>query len=317
MGDSGIFFTATGLHKVYDDRQVLADVNFTLGRGEIVGFLGPNGAGKTTTMRILTGFIPPTEGSVVMEGHALETEPEWIKSRIGYLPETPPLYHEMTATEYVTFVAQIKGVAVDAIPDAVHSALERAHCADVAERPVGKLSRGYRQRVGLAAALVHDPPLLILDEPTAGLDPKEITETRALLRSLAGEKTILFSSHILTEVEAVADRILLIHQGRLIADETTAVLKHRLVTTRIALTLVDRGGDAANFLTEAFPSYRIHHDASLPERIIVTGDAAGRPLVVRRLIERGYDLLDVTGTESLEEVFLSLTEPLPTEEAAE
>jgi ABC-2 type transport system ATP-binding protein len=188
------------LTKQYGPFTAVDNISFTVQKGEILGFLGPNGAGKTTTMRVLTGYMPPTEGKAVVAGYDVLEQPIEAKKRTGYLPETPPLYPDMTVREYLTFCARIKGVPSAGRTARIDTVMERTRIADMARRHCAKLSKGYRQRVGLAQALLHNPDVLILDEPTAGLDPKQIIETRKLIRELAGDHTIVLSTHILPEV---------------------------------------------------------------------------------------------------------------------
>lgn len=206
------------LRKCYRDRPVVEGVSFTIAPGEIVGFLGPNGAGKTTTMRILTGFLTPTSGKVEVAGHDVVADPMAAKSVVGYLPEQPPLYDEMRVVEYLRFVARMRGLAGADARDRVAEVLGLCSLASVADRLLSELSKGYRQRAGIAQALVADPKVLILDEPTSGLDPVQAARTRELVRSLAKSRTILFSTHILSEVEAVADRVIMMVRGRVAAD---------------------------------------------------------------------------------------------------
>ncbi len=213
---------ARGLSKRYGDLAAVDDVSFSIGKGEIVGFLGPNGAGKTTTMRMITGFLPPTDGTAVVAGHDIFDDPIAARGAIGYLPETPPLYPEMTVTSYLDFVARIKGVARKQRRDSVDRAMERTDLTGVNRQVIGTLSKGFRQRVGLAQAIVHDPPVLILDEPTAGLDPLQIREIRALIAELtapgAAQNTVILSTHIMAEVDAICRRVILINRGRKVVD---------------------------------------------------------------------------------------------------
>ena len=213
---------ASHLSKRYGDVVAVDDVSFSVERGEVVGFLGPNGAGKTTTMRMLTGFLPPTDGTGKITGHDMFDEPLAARRAVGYLPESPPVYPEMTVSSYVRYVANIKDVPRRERKDAVERALERTALTDVRNRVIGTLSKGYRQRVGLAQAIVHSPPVLILDEPTVGLDPIQIGEIRELIAELAGEAegahTVVLSSHILAEVSAICRRVIMINQGRKTVD---------------------------------------------------------------------------------------------------
>jgi ABC-2 type transport system ATP-binding protein len=221
---------ARGLTKRYGDVVAVDDVSFQIGKGEVVGFLGPNGAGKTTTMRMLTGFVPPTDGTAVIAGHDIFTDPIAARRAIGYLPETPPLYPEMTVESYVAYVAKINDVARGERKQAVARALERCGLADVRRRVIGTLSKGYRQRVGLAQAIVHLPPVLILDEPTVGLDPIQVREIRRLISDLASpeqgesQHTVVLSTHILPEVEAICRRVILVNEGRKVIDKPLSEL---------------------------------------------------------------------------------------------
>lgn len=208
-----------GLTKFYGQIPAITDVSFDVAQGEIIGFLGPNAAGKSTTMRILTGFMPATEGKACVAGFDVAEDPLSVKSRVGYLPENVPLYGEMLVTSFLRYVAEIKGVPRTGIVNEVGHAMERAGLTEMAMRPIGNLSKGYRQRVGLAQALIGSPPVLILDEPTVGLDPKQIIEIRNMIRDLAEGHTILLSSHILPEVAMICNRVLIIHQGRIVAEE--------------------------------------------------------------------------------------------------
>jgi ABC-2 type transport system ATP-binding protein len=213
------------LTKRYGERVAVRDLSFEVARGEVVGFLGPNGAGKSTTLRMLTGFLAPSEGEIRVDGLDARTAPLEVKRRIGYMPEAVPLYLELRVEEYLRHRAELKGVARREIAKSVDRALELASVADVKTRIIGQLSKGYRQRVGLADALVADPPLLILDEPTAGLDPNQIRQVRDLVRELAREKTVLLSTHILPEVEAICGRVMIIDRGRLVSSGRTEDLR--------------------------------------------------------------------------------------------
>lgn len=213
------------LSKSYGGFQALSDVSFSVGRGEIVGFLGPNGAGKTTTMRILTGFLPATSGEVKVAGYDVFDAPMEVKRRVGYLPESPPLYPELTIGDYLTFIAELRGYTGRERLTRVGSVMERVGLAGWERRITGSLSKGYRQRVGLAQALIHDPPVLILDEPTSGLDPTQLVGIRDLIQDLAGTHTVILSTHILVEVETLCPRALIIAKGRLCAQGTLAELR--------------------------------------------------------------------------------------------
>src|SRR5215471_16224205 len=217
-----------GLTKRYARNVAVDHISFQVEKGQIVGFLGPNGAGKTTTMRMLTCFMPPTEGTAEVAGFDILEHPMEVKRRIGYLPETPPVYPDMEVIEYLDFVGRIKSVPADLLPRKIDEAMEKTAIADVRTKQIGKLSKGYRQRVGIAQAILHNPDVLILDEPTAGLDPHQIIETRDLIKGLAGDHTIILSTHILPEVEATCERVIIIAKGKLVATDTVENLTSRL-----------------------------------------------------------------------------------------
>ncbi|PYR55634.1 MAG: MFS transporter, partial [Acidobacteria bacterium] len=229
------------LTKRYGRVTAVEDVSFRVERGEILGFLGPNGAGKTTTMRILTGFIPATEGKAIVAGFDVFEQPIEAKRRTGYLPETPPLYPDTSVIEYLTFVSKIKGVPPGERKDRIKAVMQRTRIDDVADRLCAKLSKGYRQRVGLAQAIIHNPDVLILDEPTAGLDPKQIIETRELIKELAGSHTIILSTHILPEVSQTCERVVIINKGRVVAVDTPDNLTARLQGSETMYVQVDAG----------------------------------------------------------------------------
>ena len=208
-----------GLTKYYGEFRAIENVSFTAQQGEILGLLGPNGAGKTTTMRIVTGFMPASEGTAVVEGFDVSTEAHEARRRIGYLPENPPLYHDMTVSSYLKFVGRIKGVKRSELAGALDRVLEKCFLTEVASRIVGRLSKGYRQRVGLAQALIHNPPVLILDEPTIGLDPRQIIEIRGLIKELAADRTVILSTHILPEVSQICGKVVIINEGRVVVEK--------------------------------------------------------------------------------------------------
>jgi ABC-2 type transport system ATP-binding protein len=207
------------LTKRYGDLTAISNVSFSAAPGQILGFLGPNGAGKTTTMRIITGFLPATEGSVKVAGYDIFEDSLEVRKRIGYLPEHPPLYSDMTVTAYLRFVARIKGMARNQVAAALERAMERCGLSEVAHRVTGFLSKGFRQRLGLAQAIIHNPAILVLDEPTIGLDPKQIIEIRTLIKELAGEHTVVLSTHILPEVLQVCDKVVIINAGKVVVED--------------------------------------------------------------------------------------------------
>ncbi len=235
-----------GLTKRYGRATAVDGVSFKVEKGEILGFLGPNGAGKTTTMRILTCYLPPTEGAARVAGHDVFSQPMEVKKRVGYLPETPPLYPDMEVADYLDFCAKIKGVPAKERRTRVADAIEKCRVGDVRDKLIAKLSKGYRQRVGLAQAILHNPDVLILDEPTAGLDPKQIIETRDLIRGLGGSHTVVLSTHILPEVSMTCGRVVIINKGRVVAEDTPDNLTRRLKGAGV--TRIEVRGDQAAVL---------------------------------------------------------------------
>ncbi len=236
-----------GLTKRYGDLVAVDNVSFRVERGQILGFLGPNGAGKTSTMRMITGFMPPTSGSVRVDGFDTVDDSMEVRRRIGYLPESPPLYPDMTVTGYLRFVARLKGVRRSEVAAAVDHATAVCGLRDVGNRLSGHLSKGYRQRVGLAQALIHDPQVLVLDEPTIGLDPRQIIDIRKLIRTLGGERTIILSTHILPEVAQVCERVVIINDGTIAEEGMLADLTQRRSLEQVFLDAVSREvGDGAN-----------------------------------------------------------------------
>ncbi len=240
------------LTKRYGDFVAVRDISFTAAQGQILGFLGPNGAGKTTTMRILTGFLPATSGTAKVAGFDVFTESAEVRRRIGSLPENSPLYTEMTAEAYLRFVARIKGMPRSAIEDAIDRVISTCGLESVRHRLLGQLSKGYRQRAGLAQALIHDPPVLVLDEPTIGLDPLQIREIRALIQKLAGERTIILSTHILPEVSQICEKVVIINEGQVVLEEDMATLKSSGTLEDVFLRTVAKAHDA-NHAAEATP----------------------------------------------------------------
>lgn len=303
---------ARGLTKVFGERAAIADVSFTVAKGEIVGFLGPNGAGKTTTMRILTGYFPATSGQGSVAGFDIFTDSLKARERIGYMPETPPLYREMSVRSYLDFVARIRGVPKGDVAARLDEALTTCALTDVANRMIGNLSKGYRQRVGLAQALIHRPDVLILDEPTAGLDPKQIHEIRQLIKSLRGQRTIVLSTHILPEVSQICERVIVIHQGRIVATDSIDRLgsslreseKVEVSVKRFEPALVSRlkevGGVLSVTTTGEGPVRTLLVETKLHED--------RREDIARAVVEGGYGLTGLrTVSLSLEDVFLKLT----------
>ena len=302
------------LTKRYGRVTAVDDVSFRVERGEILGFLGPNGAGKTTTMRILTGYMPATEGKAIVAGFDVFDQPVEAKRRTGYLPETPPLYPDMSVIEYLAFVAKIKGVPSADQRERVKTVMERTRVADMANRLCSKLSKGYKQRVGLAQALIHNPDVLILDEPTAGLDPKQIIETRELIKELAGDHTIILSTHILPEVSQTCQRVVIINKGRVVAIDTPDNLTERLRGSATMYVQVDaNGADAAATLARVAGVTRVAESdrRDRPGRLR-SGERSGRDVrreLAQAVVGSGWGLLELRPTRvNLEEVFLKLTE---------
>ena len=302
------------LTKRYGPTTAVDDVSFRVEKGEILGFLGPNGAGKTTTMRVLTGYMPPTEGRAVVAGYDIFDQPIEAKRRIGYLPETPPLYPEMTVRDYLMFVSRIKGVPRAERKGRVSEVMERTRIADVAERHCGKLSKGYRQRVGLAQALLHNPEVLILDEPTAGLDPKQIIETRELIKQLGGDHTVILSTHILPEVGQTCHRVVIINKGRVVAVDTPENLTSRLRGSETMYVMVDAtaAGDVRTALAgvpgvTSVSAAETRGNMTSYEVNSESGRDVRRELA-SAVVSRGWGLLELRPLRmSLEEIFLHLT----------
>jgi ABC-2 type transport system ATP-binding protein len=234
------------LTKRFGDLVAVEDLSFSAQKGEILGFLGPNGAGKTTTMRVITGFLPATSGTVRVAGYDTFENAHEVRQNIGYLPENPPLYNDMTVTSYLSFVARIKGVARADAPDAVERVAQRCGLGEVMRRVLGNLSKGFRQRVGLAQALVHEPGVLVLDEPTIGLDPKQIIDIRGLIRELAGERTVILSTHILPEVAQLCSKVVIIDQGRIAVEGQIEELTRNMSLEQVFLDYTSREHGAAS-----------------------------------------------------------------------
>jgi gliding motility-associated transport system ATP-binding protein len=309
------------LTKRYGRVTAVDDVSFRVERGEILGFLGPNGAGKTTTMRILTGYMPASEGRAVVAGYDVFDQPIEAKRRTGYLPETPPLYPDMTVREYLDFVARIKGVPSGDRAARVNAVMQRTRVDDMASRHCGKLSKGYRQRVGLAQAILHNPEVLILDEPTAGLDPKQIIETRDLIRSLAGDHTIILSTHILPEVSQTCQRVVIINKGRVVAVDTPENLTARLKGAETMYVQVDAPGEDVAATLALIPGVtRVGAaDQRLDHGAFEIESERGRDVrreLAREIVTRGWGLLELRPMRmSLEEIFLQVTTEEPPETA--
>ena len=309
------------LTKRYGPTLAVSDVSFTVQKGEILGFLGPNGAGKTTTMRVITGFLPPTEGTVRVAGFDVIDEPLEAKRRTGYLPEAPPVYPDMRVDEYLAFVARIKGLSRREIRPRLDEVTEKCALGDARRRQIGKLSKGYRQRVGLAQALIHNPEVLVLDEPTAGLDPKQIIETRELIKNLAGQHTVILSTHILPEAAKTCQRVVVINEGKVVAVGAPEELTRRLLGYGTVLLTVE--GPAAEILDRLqrvsgvnWVEPRESSDQRVTYEIHSEKGQDVRPELARAVVESQWKLLELKASGlSLEDIFLKLTTKDLSEEA--
>ena len=303
---------ATGLTHYYGPNPAIEDVNFGVNRGEILGFLGPNGAGKTTTMRILTGFMPPTRGKVTLDGYDVVDQSLEVRRRVGYLPETVPLYTDMTVTSYLKYMGTLRGMPSRNIKRRIEEVIDVCRLDDYRSSLIAKLSKGFRQRVGIAQAILHEPDVLVLDEPTIGIDPIQVVETRSLIKNLGNQQTVVLSSHILPEVSMICERVLIIHEGRIVAEDTPANLAERLQGTD--LLEVEIGGPPE----EVTPAIReIEGVASVRHRshanrevytVRLLQGAEVRDDISRAVIARGWSLLSMQSVGmTLEEIFLRLT----------
>ena len=308
----------TDLTKRYARTTAVDHISFQVEKGQIVGFLGPNGAGKTTTMRMLTCFLPPTAGTATVAGFDVLEKPLEVKKRIGYLPETPPLYPEMATDEYLKFVGRMKGLSGADLAKRVDYACERCAVVDVKYKLLGRLSKGYRQRVGLAQAIIHNPDVLVLDEPTAGLDPKQINETRDLIKGLAGDHTIILSTHILPEVEQTCEQVIIINQGKLVATDSVRNLQARARGAESVLVEVaGRNGSlepatVQQKLEQVSGVSRVSCKQQVDTRATFEVESQKGSLVrgdlARAVVESGWDLNELRpASMSLEEIFLQLT----------
>jgi len=310
--------SAKDLTKRYARTTAVDQISFEVVKGQIVGFLGPNGPGKTTTMRMLTCFLPPSAGTAQVAGFDVLEQPLEVKKRIGYLPETPPIYPEMETAEYLKFVGKLKGLSGAKLQKRVDYVSERCAIGDVKKKLLGKLSKGYRQRVGLAQAIIHNPDVLILDEPTSGLDPKQINETRELIKDLAGEHTIILSTHILPEVEQTCEQVIIINKGKLVATDSVKNLQAR---ARGAESVVVEVAGRAGTLDAAIVQHKLEQVAGV-SRVLCKQQIDSRAVfevesqkgrfvrgdLARTVVESGWDLNELRPSAmSLEEIFLQLT----------
>ncbi len=310
------------MSKYYGPYPAVLDVSFEVLKGEIVGFLGPNGAGKTTTMRVLTGFTPPTHGDAVVAGYNVVSHSLDARRHIGYLPETVPLYYDMTVTDFLSYMGMLRGMNREWINERVPKVIDTVRLNDYRNTLVGKLSKGYRQRTGIAQAILHEPDVLILDEPTIGIDPIQVVETRELISELGEDHTLLLSSHILPEVSMICRRVLVIHDGRIVADDQPDNLSERLQhSERIEMTV--RGAEPRAVIGEmrelpmvvdarsdnrAESMARAERDGTIPLIVDARPNAQATEVIANKIIERGWGLVNLTPLPlTLEEIFLELT----------
>ncbi len=303
------------LVKKYGDKRAVSGISFTVNDDEVLGFLGPNGAGKTTTMNIISGYLSSTSGTVKVNGHDILEEPEVAKKQIGYLPENPPLYNDMTVREYLNYICDLKGVAKDQRKNQLDRILSLVKIDDVYNRLIGNLSKGYKQRVGIAQAMVGDPPILILDEPTVGLDPNQIIEIRKLIKSLSKTHSIIISSHILPEIQEIADRVVIINNGKIAAVDSISDLSKRLSgQTKLLMTFKGPSKDCVNKLrsihgiVSAIPRSSGNNLSQIEISIASDNSTEVRSSVFFMMANAGWPILELCSLDpTLEEIFLSIT----------
>jgi ABC-2 type transport system ATP-binding protein len=307
-----VMIQASGLTHYYGPQAAIEDVNFSVKRGEILGFLGPNGAGKTTTMRIITGFMPPTQGKVTLGGYDVVEQSLQARRKVGYLPETVPLYTEMSVASYLKYMDTLRGMEPKHIKRRISEVIDVCRLGDYRKTIIGKLSKGFRQRVGIAQAILHEPEVLVMDEPTIGIDPIQVVETRKLIQELDKRQTVVLSSHILPEVSMICERVLIIHHGRIVAEDTPDNLAQRL--QGVDQLQVEVGGPPA----EVLPALRkvkgvtgVTHRRQQNREVYTVKAQQGQDLrdeISRAVISNGWSLLNLQQVGmSLEEIFLRLT----------
>jgi ABC-2 type transport system ATP-binding protein len=300
-----------GLTKDYGSRRAIDDLNFRAESGEILGFLGPNGAGKTTTMRILAGYMPPTSGVATVAGYDVVDQSLEVRKRVGYLPETVPLYPDMTVFDYLKYMADLRHVKN--ADDRVDDVLEIVHMEERSNGYIGNLSKGMRQRIGLAQALLHEPEVLILDEPTIGLDPAQIREVRSLIREIGKQRTVLLSTHILSEAQQICDRVLIINKGQIVVEDTPERLQAGLAGVQRVSVRVQGDGDGLEKTISGIAG--VDKVSALTEGAVEVESSPGkdiRPMIARNVIEAGFDLLELKSIDlSLEDIFIQLTREEP------
>ncbi len=312
MVNDSLMIQATGLTHYYGTFPAIEDVSFNVKKGEILGFLGPNAAGKTTTMRIITGFMPPTRGKATLDGYDVVEQSLEVRRRIGYLPETVPLYTDMTVSGYLSYMGTLRGMSPKRIKQRASEVIDVCRLSDYRKAVIGKLSKGFRQRVGIAQAIIHEPEVLVLDEPTIGIDPIQVVETRRLIQDLGKQQTVVLSSHILPEVSMICQRVLIIHQGKIVAEDSPRNLAQRL--QGVERLEIEIGGPVA----EVLPALRkvkgvtaATHNRNQDRDIYVVQARQGADLrdeISRAVISNGWSLLSMQLVGmSLEDVFLKLT----------
>ena len=300
-----------GLTRYYGDKRAISDVSFHVNKGEILGLLGPNAAGKTTTMRILTCYMPPTSGKATIGGYDISTQSMEVRKIIGYLPENPPLYSDMVVDDYLDFVCRLKGIEKSRFKKEIDSVIEKTSLGDVRSRIIGKLSKGYKQRVGLAQSLLNNPQIVILDEPTVGLDPKQIIEIRELIKNLKGDHTVILSSHILPEIEQTCERVVIINEGRVVAEDTPENLTKRLQgIERVNLQVEGKEEDIRKVLDgiKDIKTLNVESTAGGIVEFSVESDVDLRKDLAKTIVTNGLGLIELSADRfTLEDIFLHLT----------
>ncbi len=305
---------AENLKKLYGRVTAVDGITFEVSEGEILGFLGPNGAGKSSTMRMVTGYSPPTSGTAIVAGFDITKDSLKARQHIGYLPENTPLYHEMNVLSYLGFTAQVKGVSPGDRASHIRHVMEETGIDHVANRTVGKLSKGYRQRVGLAQALIGDPKILILDEPTVGLDPNQIREIRDLIKNMAGKRTVILSTHILPEVSMVCERVMIIHEGKLVASDAVGALSKQVATKRNIRIELKAPSAEVNGVLEDLDGIQSIECIELASaegvcqvKLAIDAEKELRPDIVNRVVGKGWSLYEIRSDEpTLEDIFVEI-----------
>lgn len=297
-----------GLSKSYGERLAIEDLSFTVKKGEVVGFLGPNGAGKTTTMKIITGYMAPSHGEVKVAGYDVFANPLEVKQRIGYLPETPPVYTDMLIEDYLCYVARLRGKSKAEAKALAADAMKKTNLTDVRSRLIGNMSKGYRQRVGLAQALVSNPEVLILDEPTVGLDPKQVHEMRELIQSLKGQHTIILSTHILPEVQATCDRIIIINRGKIVAEDSLDNIGKKLSSAgRVTIRVLRKQDELVNSLSSVSGVKSVRKSGAFLEATVDHNEETIEA-ISSHIVNKGAGLVELKAMDlDLEQIFIKLT----------